>query len=70
MQVEDIARIGFASGRLARQQGDLAMRRRVLGQIIDHDQRVLAAVAEVLRHGHAGEWRDPLQSRRGGRRWR
>ena len=68
MQVEDVTGIGFATRRLTRQQGDLAMRRRVLGQIVDHHQRVLAAIAEILGHGHAGERRDPLQARRSGGR--
>ena len=63
MHVEDIAGIGLAARRLARQQRDLAMAGGMLGQVVDHDQRVLAAVAEILRHGEAGERRDPLQAR-------
>ena len=63
VQVEDVARIGLATGRLARQQRDLAMGGGVLGQVVDHDQRMLAAVAKILGHGEAGERRDPLQAR-------
>jgi hypothetical protein len=40
------------------------MGRGMFGQIVDDDQRVLAAIAEVLGDGKAGERRDPLQSRR------
>ena len=64
VQIEDVAGIGLAARRLARQQRDLAVRRGVLGQVVEHDQRVLAAVAEILGHRHAGERRDPLQPRR------
>ena len=61
MDIEHIARISLASRRLPRQQRDFAMRGGMLGQVVDHDQRVLAAVAEIFRHGEAGERRDPLQ---------
>ena len=44
MQVKDIAGIGLAAGRLAGQQGELTMGDRVLGQIIDDDKRMLAAI--------------------------
>ena len=44
------------------------MGRGMLCQIVDHDQRMLAAIAEILGHGEAGEGRDPLQSWRSGRR--
>jgi hypothetical protein len=33
-----------------------------LGQVIDHDQGMLTAVAKIFRHAEAGERRDPLQS--------
>ena len=49
MQVEHVARIGLASRRLARQQRDLAMRRGVLGQVVDHHQRVAARGRENTR---------------------
>ena len=61
MHVEYITGIGFAPGRLTRQQCDLAMGGGVLRQVVDHDQRVLTAITEILRHGEAGEGRDPLQ---------
>ena len=64
MQIEDVAGIGLASRRLMRQQRELAMRRGVLAQIVDDDERVAAAVAEIFGHGEAGEGRDPLQARR------
>ena len=43
------------------------MGRGVLGQVVDDDQRVLAAIAEVFGHREAGEGRDPLQARSGRR---
>src|SRR6185312_10582464 len=64
MHIEDVARIGFAAGRLACQQSNLAMRGGVFGEIVDHDQPMLPAIAEILRHREAGERRDPLQARR------
>ena len=50
MQVEDVAGIGLAAGRAAQQQRDLAVRLRVLRQVVVDEQRVAAAVAEVLAH--------------------
>ena len=39
----------------------------VFGEIVDHHQSMLAAIAEIFGHGEAGERRDPLQAgRRGG----
>ena len=64
MHIEHVAGIGLASGRLARQQRDLAMAGGVLRQVVDHDQGMLAAIAEILGHGEAGEGGDPLQTRR------
>ena len=64
MDIEHVAGIGLAARRLARQQRDLAVGRGVLGQVVDHDQRMLAAIAEIFRHREAGEGRDPLQSGR------
>src|ERR1700722_3189241 len=61
MHVEYITGIGFAPGRLTRQQRDLAMGGSVLCQIVNHDQRVLAAITEIFRHGETGKRRDPLQ---------
>ena len=53
MEIEHVAGIGFASRRAAQQQRHLAIRHRLLGQVVIDDQRVLAAVAEVLAHGAA-----------------
>ena len=64
MDVEYVARKGLASRRLAGEQRKFAMGRGVLGQIVDDDERVAAAVAEIFADGEAGERRDPLQ--RGG----
>ncbi len=61
MNVEHVAGIGLAAGRLTGEQRDLAMGGGVLGQIVDDDQRVLAAIAKILRDGEARERRDPLQ---------
>ena len=69
MQVEHVARIGFAAGRAAQQQRHLAVGDGLLGQIVIDDQRVHAVVAEILAHGAAGERREILHRRRigGGR---
>jgi hypothetical protein len=48
MQVEYVAGIGFAAWRSAKQQRQLSISHRVLGQVVIHDQRVLAVIAEVL----------------------
>ena len=66
VHVEHVAGIRLAAGRLAGQQRDLAVGGGVLGQVVDHDQRVAAAIAEILRHREAGERRDPLQAGRVG----
>jgi hypothetical protein len=50
VQVEHVARIGFAARRAAQQQRDLAVGHGLLGQVVVDDQRVFAAVAEVLAH--------------------
>ena len=67
MQIEDIAGIGLAAGRLARQKGQFAMRGGMLGQVVEHDQRMAATVAYMLGDGHAGERRQPAQPRLRGR---
>ena len=64
MDVEHVARIGLASRRLAGEQRNLAVRGGMLGHVVDDDQRVLAAVAEILGHREAGEGCDPLQAGR------
>src|SRR5581483_1574307 len=50
VEIENVARIGLASRRTAQQQGDLAIRHGVLGEIVVDAQRVTLAVAEVLAH--------------------
>src|SRR6185436_10770499 len=64
VEIEDVAGIRLAAGRAAEQQRDLAIRRRVLGEIVVDDQRVLAVVEEVLAHRAAGVRRQVLQRRR------
>ena len=70
MQIEHVARVGFAARRAAQQQRDLAIGDGLLGQIVVHDQRVLAVVHEVLAHGAAAVGREILHRgrHRGGRR--
>ena len=63
VQVEHVARIGFAARRAAQQQRHLAIGDRLLGQIVVDDQRVHAVVAEVLAHRAAGERREELHRR-------
>ena len=60
MEVEDVARIGFTTGRTAEQQGDLTVGPGLLGQVIEDDEGILAAVPEVLAHGAAGVGGDEL----------
>ena len=67
MNIEHVARIGFAPWRLAGEQRDLAMCRGVLGHVVDDDQRVLPAIAKIFRHREAGEGRNPLQAGSGRR---
>ena len=50
VQIEDISRIGFATRRTTQQQGDLAVRPGLFGQVVVYDQRVFATVTEVLTH--------------------
>ena len=70
MQVEDVSREGFAARRATKQQGDLAVRNGLLGEVVVDDQGVLAAVAEPLTHGAAGIRCDELHGRRRGGRGR
>src|ERR1044071_5319043 len=53
VQVEHVARVGLAARRPAQEQRYLAVRPSLLRQIVVDDERVLAAVAEVLAHGAA-----------------
>ena len=66
VQVEDVARVGFAARRAAQQERDLAVGPGLLGEVVVDDQRVLAGVAEVLAHRAAGVRGDVLHGRRGG----
>src|SRR6267142_6912392 len=67
MQIEHVARIGFAARRTAQQQRHLAIGDGLLGKIVIDDDGVHAVVAEILAHGAAGERRDVLHRRRIGR---
>ena len=60
MQVEHVAGVGFAAWRTTQQQRDLAIGPGLLGQIVINDQRVHAAIAEVLAHGATGIGCDEL----------
>ena len=64
MQIEDVARIGFAARRTAQQQRHLAVGDGLLGQIVIDDHGVHAVVAEIFAHGAAGEGREELHRRR------
>ena len=67
VQVEDVARIGFAARRTAQQQRHLAVRLRVLGEIVVDDQDVFAGIHQLFAHRAAGERREPAQRRGLGR---
>src|SRR5690606_34319264 len=68
VQVEHVARVGFAARRTAQQQRHLTIGDRLLGQVVVDDQGVHAVVAEPLAHGAAGERGQELQrGRLGGR---
>src|SRR3954449_9630380 len=64
MQIEHVARIGFAARRAAQQERHLAVGDGLLGQIVIDDDGVHAVVAEILAHGAAGEGGDVLHRRR------
>ena len=68
VQVEDVARVGFAARRTAQQQRDLAVGLRVLRQVVVDDQRVPARVAEELANRARRVGADVEQRRRLGRR--
>ena len=61
MQIEDVARIGFASRRTAQEERHRAVRSGVLRQIVIDAERMAALVHEVLRHGDARIRREILQ---------
>ncbi len=69
MQVEHVAGEGLAARRAAQQQRDRAVGLGLLGQVVEHDQHVLAVVHPVLGDGRTGVRRKPFEAggvRRGG----
>ncbi len=64
MQVEHVARVGFAARRAAQQQRHLAVGDGLLGKVVVDDHGVHAVVAEELAHRGAGVGREVLQRRR------
>jgi hypothetical protein len=50
---------------LSGEESNFAVCGGMLGHIIDHDESVLATVAEMFRHCEAGKRGDPLQPRDG-----
>src|SRR5262245_44389387 len=64
MQIEDVAGIGFASGRAAQQQRNLAVGRGVLRQIVVYAKHRPAAIHEIFADGAAGVRRQVLHRRR------
>ena len=69
VQVEDVAGVGLAARRTAQQQRHRAVGLGLLGQVVEHDQDVLALVHPVLADGRAGVGGDVLVAGRvrGGR---
>src|SRR2546422_6292174 len=63
VQIEDVAWIRLAPRRTAQEQRELPVRHCLLGEVVIDDERVLAVVAEVLAHRHAGVGREELQRR-------
>ena len=70
VEVEHVARIGFAARRAAQQQRHLAVGDGLLGQVVVDDHGVHAVVAEILAHGAAGIGRQELHAAPGRTRWR
>ena len=64
MEIEDVARIGFAARRAAQQQRHLAIGDGLLGKIVIGDHGMHAVVAEIFAHGAAGEGCEILHRRR------
>ena len=67
MQVEHIARIGFAAGRPAKQQRHLAIGDGLFGKVIIGDHRMHTIVAEEFAHRAARKWCQILHGRGIGR---
>lgn len=51
VEVEDVTGVGLTTRGTAEQQGHLTVSDGLLGQVVIHNQRVLAVVTEVLAHG-------------------
>ena len=62
VQVEHVARVGLAARRAAQQQRDGAVGLGLLGQVVEHDQHVLAVVHPVLGDGRTGVGRKPFEA--------
>ena len=63
VEVEDVAGERLAARRAAQEQRELAVRVRVLREVVVDAERVLPRVEEVLAHRAAGERRHPLDRR-------
>ena len=63
MQIENVARIRFASRRALQHERDLAISDGVLGKIVINDERVHAVIHEPLAHRRTGERREILIGR-------
>ena len=63
MQVEDVTGVGLAAGGTTQEQGHSAVCLRLLGQIVEDDQHVLAAVHPVLADGRSGVRGQVLEAR-------
>ena len=63
MQVEHVTGVGLAAGRAAQQQRDRAVGLGLLGQVVEHDQGVLALVHPVLAERRPGVRREVLERR-------
>src|SRR5690606_37860615 len=63
VKVEDVAGVGLAAGRTAKQQGELPVGGRLLAEVVVDAQDVLALPHEVFAHGAAGVGGDVLQRR-------
>ena len=61
VEIEDVARIGFAARRTTQQQRHLTIGDGLLGKVVIHDHGVHAVVAEEFAHGDAGIGRQILE---------
>mmetsp|Transcript_64756 Transcript_64756/g.128016 ORF Transcript_64756/g.128016 Transcript_64756/m.128016 type:complete len:653 (-) Transcript_64756:1006-2964(-) len=61
MKVENVTRVGLATGGTTQEQRHLAVRDGLLREIVENDERVHAVVAEVLAQGAAGVGSKELQ---------